>query len=872
MAKRRTRAKKSARTKPGTRKRPKRTTTRRAQTKKTRKATKTKPPRRAARKAAAPGLAGAPADRRIAQKRGLLVEQVSRLREIRGLTNASFAKISRGKLLRAVNRIEIYDLPRAREAFRLMAQKDDGGTVRPLGLNNAVRQLTSARGRTVVAARAAGLPAGGPMRASRLVAPPPTAGLAPAGAGWVALGPGNIGGRTRGIVVHPSTPATMWAASSGGGVWRTDNAGTSWQPVDDFMANLATCSLVIDPTDPNRLYAGTGEGFSNVDALRGAGIFRTADGLSWQQIPSTAGPNFHYVNRLAISRDGSVLLAATPNGIFRSADGDRATWEATLAEAIADVDFHPSSANHAIAGGLNNGRAYFSTDGGRTWSAAAHPGVWSGRVEVTYALNNPDIVYASVNVNGGEVWRSIDGGRTYSRRSSLRPDGAPARYLGDQGWYDNVIWAGDPTNANFVLAGGIDLWRSTDGGNTLADISTWWDPRSAHADHHCIVGHPGFNGTTNRRAFFGCDGGIYTTADVRSVGNNAQPPRINGWVELVNTYSVTQFYGGAGNSTSGVIIGGAQDNGTIAWHPAAGSEQWRQIFGGDGGWCAADPTDPNVFYGEYVFLNVHRNMDGATTDDLDGNRYISGQFWNESLRRWDWKPIPFTIPDAKNQRALFIAPFVLDPNEPSRLLAGGVSLWRTDDAKTPNTPASGPAWSAIKPSAGPPISAIAIAKGDSNIVWVGHTDGQVFRTTNGVAASPVWQRADHTGPSPLTPQRYCTGITIDPANAQVVYVTFGGYVTGNVWKTTDGGQTWTDISGTLPEAPARALAVHPRRTEFVYVGTEVGVFASEDGGATWSPTNEGPTNCSVDDLFWMDERLVAVTHGRGMFEIDLSGV
>ena len=279
-----------------------------------------------------------------------------------------------------------------------------------------------------------------------------------------------------------------------------------------------------------------------------------------------------------------------------------------------------------------------------------------------------------------------------------------------------------------------------------------------------------------------------------------------------------------------------------------------------------------MFYGEYVFLNIHRNLDGGTSDDTDGDRYISGQFWNNAQQRWDWKPIPFTIPDARNRQALFIAPFILDPNAANRLLAGGLSLWRTNDAKTANTPTSGPSWEAIKPSAGERISAIAVAKGNSNIVWVGHTDGQVFKTTNGLAASPIWQRVDQTGPSPLVAARYCTNITVDPRNSQIVYVTFGGYVSGNVWKTTDGGATWKDISASLPQAPIRALAVHPRKTAFIYLGTEVGLFASEDAGATWSPTNEGPTNCSVDDLFWMGETLVSATHGRGMFKIDLSGV
>ncbi len=121
-------------------------------------------------------------------------------------------------------------------------------------------------------------------------------------------------------------------------------------------------------------------------------------------------------------------------------------------------------------------------------------------------------------------------------------------------------------------------------------------------------------------------------------------------------------------------------------------------------------------------------------------------------------------------------------------------------------------------------------------------------------------------------QRFCTCITIDPANHRIVYVGFGGYVNANIWTTRDAGATWSDLGSSLPAAPVRAIAVHPRRPRLLYIGTEVGLFASEDAGATWSPTNEGPTNCSVDDLFWMGETLVCATHGRGIFRIDLSAV
>ncbi|MGD9526643.1 MAG: WD40/YVTN/BNR-like repeat-containing protein, partial [Pseudonocardia sp.] len=362
-------------------------------------------------------------------------------------------------------------------------------------------------------------------------------------------------------------------------------------------------------------------------------------------------------------------------------------------------------------------------------------------------------------------------------------------------------------------------------------------------------------------------------SDLTTTGTDAAgAPFVKGWKKLVSGYGVTQFYGGATSAMSGKIIGGAQDNGTVCFDPAAGADGWKTIFGGDGGWCAADPTDPKVFYGEYVFLNLHRNTDGGTSSDTAGNRYISGQFWNAAARQWDWKPVPFRIPDAMTRNALFIAPFVLDPNEPQRILAGGLSLWRTNDAKAPNTPTSGPRWRAIKPSAGSEISAIAVAQGDSDVVWVGHRNGAVFRSRDATSPTPTWDRVGAAGPGQLAPRRYCTHITIDPADVDTVYVSFGGYESDNIWVTRNGGTTWAGPTSVLPPAPVRAITVHPRRHELLYLGTEIGLFASEDKGASWFPTNEGPANCSVDDLLWMDETLVCVTHGRGMFRIDVSGV
>jgi photosystem II stability/assembly factor-like uncharacterized protein len=779
--------------------------------------------------------------------------QLDQLRRTRGLTLNALQRLPDPALRRAVRRLEYPDLARARETFRVRQAR--GGAAPGRGaLSAALRQLDSSRARAAAQATVAGVPTGREVQPRSLL--PRTAGLGPGPGGWVALGPGNIGGRTRSIVVHHTSPGVMWAGSVAGGVWRTDDGGQSWEPVDDFMANLAVACMAIDPTDPNIVYAGTGEGFFNVDAVRGAGIFRTVDGTTWQQLAATAGPDFAAVNRLAISADGATLLAATAAGVFRSADRDRVGFTNVLADEIADVKFHPTDSRRAVAGGLRNGQAYYTTDGGQTWKQATHATPWSGRVELAYAVKDPRRVYASVQGDTGELWRSGTGGRSYTRRRALT-DGQPAQYLGDQGWYGNAVWAGDPTDANLVILGGVDLWRSTDGGNTLSEISFWWQDGSAHADQHAIVSDPGYDSHGNRTVYFGNDGGLYKAEDVTTVGSDDN--RVQGWTKLDNSYGVTQFYSGAGHVSTGAIVGGAQDNGTLLYTPAHGSEGWTSMFGGDGGWCAADPSDDSVFYGEYVFLNIHRSTDGGATAD-----YISGQFWNGS--EWAWKPVPYRIPDAKSNAALFIAPFALDPNEPNRMLAGGLSLWRTNDAKTPNTNTTGPSWTAIKPSTGQPISALAIAAGDSDTVWVGHDDGALFATSNGTAARPTWRAVQGAASG-----RYCTGITIDPHDKTVVYATFGGYTAGNLWRTSDAGATWSNLGAALPAAPVRALAVHPDRSQLLYLGAEVGLFASEDGGATWSPTNEGPTNCSVDDLFWMDRTLICVTHGRGMFKIDLAG-
>ena len=662
---------------------------------------------------------------------------------------------------------------------------------------------------------------------------------------WRSIGPGNVGGRIRSIIIHPTIPNTIWVGSLGGGVWKTTNGGTSWSTTTDFMANLvvACMAMAVDPTKPDNyvLYAGTGE---SVAGLQGDGVFKTSDGGStWTQLASTANNrNFRWVNRLAISpTDRRTLLAATETGIFQSIDGGDSWFPRLPRDYVRDVRFHPSDGTKCVAGDAK-GHAYYSIDGGVTWPQATWVNVSptpAGRVELAYAKSDPEIVYAQAYIQSsgdGKLFRSTDGGKTYALKN-----GSYARFPERGGRWYNALWV-DPTNANTLVVGAFNLWRSTNGGTNLEQISDrnrhpltpYHD--SVHCDHHVIVNHPDYNGTSNTIVYFGNDGGIYRTDNVLTVTQRS------GWVPLNHDLGITQFYGAAGNPTSGTIIGGTQDNGTVRYRPQGGSKGWTMMQGGDGGFCAADQTDPNYFYGEYTKLKIYRSTDrGNTARDI-----YSG------------------IGDA-GENANFTAPFVLDPNNPNTLLAGGARLWRSTNVKNPE-----PSWTQISPTPAPTgtpsatpssnISAIAVAKGDSNIIWVGHNNGQIYYTTNGTAANPTWTPAANG-----LPRRFCTRITIDPQNSNLVYATFGGFEPGNVWKTTGYGAPWENISSRLPSAPVFSLVVSPSNSRALYIGTAVGIFASADGGATWSPGNDGPANAFVEELFWMGTQLVAATHGRGMF-------
>jgi photosystem II stability/assembly factor-like uncharacterized protein len=540
------------------------------------------------------------------------------------------------------------------------------------------------------------------------------------------------------------------------------------------------------------MYAGTGEGYFNSDMITGRGVLKSQDGgVTWASLPNSQ--SMTNVNRLVVSpTESNVILAAcTYGGIFRSTNSGTNWTKVFNAQAGQTVVFHPTDGSKAVASVLDYDftrstwfhRPIYTTDGGINWTAAA----WndnegrsldgfSPRLELAYSKSQPNNVFAYCGYYG-KVYKSTNGGQTFNSVTTTTTTNG-------QAWYDTSIWV-DPVNENWMVVTGVHPFRSIDGGATFTQISRGYimtdDP---HPDVHFGVADPGYNGTTNNRFYLTTDGGAFVTNNVWTAGIGS------GWSMLTRTARSSQFYGAIGDEATGRIIGGMQDNGTI--QQDFDSRDASLFFGGDGGWCALDPTNSNYMYGEYVYLKLFRSTDGGNTV----------QYIRNGL----------TDSDDSRNRANFIAPFVLDDSNPNRMYAGGASLWRTTNLK-----GTSPSWTAIKPefptSGYSPISAVAVSPSDPNVVWVGHNNGAVFRTGNALATTPTWTVVDDNGTTNPLPNRYVGRILIDSTNPAKVWVAHGGFANDNLRVTTDGGATWALATGSgtsvLPSAPIRALAHQP---------------------------------------------------------------
>ena len=723
-------------------------------------------------------------------------------------------------------------------------------------------------------------------------------------AGWTPLGPGNIGGRTRALIINPNDPNIMYAAGVSGGVWKSTNGGQTWTPIADLLGNITVSSLTFEPGNPNTIYVGTGEGVYGSDYdgdlssgdFRGAGIFKTTDGgANWTRLEGTkTSADFYFVNDIVISStDKNRIYAGTRSGVMRSLDGGT-TWTkaldpigprgVTVNSGCLDLAIRTDKTTDVVfasCGNFEQALVYRNTDAGGsgTWDVSLREsGV--GRTALAIAPSSQDTIYAlssSIERNDSQyslyaVFRSTNGGTNWTaqvrntdankiNRSILAASAGAAAtdcgydlqdFIFAQGWYDLAI-AVDPVDPNRIWVGGIEIARSDDGGvnwgvAAQAYANGNFDLGPIHPDQHIIVFHPKYDGVGNQTIFIGNDGGLFRSDNARAAtatttANVCNPTSIGvKWTSINNNYGVTQFYDGAISADGKTYFGGTQDNGTVLGTDDKGVNAWRLINGGDGGYVAIDQSNANTLFATFAGdILFRKSTDG-------GNTFGDATFGVNDVGSY------------------FLAPLAMDPSDSQRLWTGGYYLWRTS-----NSAAIWSRGSTLTPGT-ESVSSIAIAPSDSNRMLVGMGDGLVLRTSIGLTSTSVTDWA-YSQPR----DGWVSSITFDPNNKDIAYVTYSNFGGAHIYRTIDGGVNWAvadgsqgsggNPTGRIPDVPVHSVAIDPSNTARLYAGTDVGVFVSTDGGANWAQETTGFTNAITEKVQIQIANGVtsvyAFTHGRG---------
>jgi len=630
---------------------------------------------------------------------------------------------------------------------------------------------------------------------------------APAGNNpWIFTGPDNIGGRITDIESPAGSPSTIYIGAATGGILKTTDLGATWTNLFTTVPVISVGDIAIDPTNEQVLYCGTGEANSSSFSFLGNGIYKSTDaGVTWEHMGLT---NSAYIGRVIVdySNPQRIFVAACGNlfttsderGVYRSTDGGQ-SWERVLyindSTAAIDIVQHPTNPQILYASmwerirGLTYRQSFGqasgiwkSTDGGTTWNEMTNgvpTGTNVGRIGIAIAKSSPDILYAFYDLDNYDVavYKSVNAGQSWTRTN----DGAMFGMNSNFGWYFGQVRV-DPADPDKVFVMGVSLFRTDDGGANWSDISSW----DLHVDHHAM-----FFDEANNRIIEGNDGGLYLSYDAG-----------NSWSKI-NNLPLTQFYAiDIDYQNPERIYGGTQDNNTIRTQ-TGGISDWEPILGGDGMYTLVDYTDPNTIYAEYQWGNLYRSDDGGSFMN-----YIAGPMSGD---RVNWS-----------------APLAMHPVDPSILYFGTYRVWKSVN--------KGDSWQAVSTdlTAGIDqyfytITTIAVSTVNPSIVIAGTGDGKVHVSTND---GQTWQDI-----SAGLPNRWVTKVAADPFNAQTIFVTLSGFrwdePLPHVFKSTDLGFSWTDISGNLPEFPVNDIALDPELPGRIIVGTDAGVYGTTNGGQYW---------------------------------------
>lgn len=647
---------------------------------------------------------------------------------------------------------------------------------------------------------------------------------------WALMGPvgkptGGGAGRVNFIRFDPTNSTTMFVGTPDGGLWKTTNGGTSWSTNTDQLTVIGCTDIAIDPTNTQIMYLATGDGEAG-DSYS-VGVLKSTDGgTTW----NTTGLNWTASQGRTISRllihptNPQIIMAFGSNGIWRTTNGG-ASWTQPTGtfNGVMDAEYKPGDPNTVYAAGTVFKK---SIDAGVTWTTIATGLTGIGRLAIAVTAADPTYVYilAARNSDSGflGLLRSTNSGTSFTTRMASTSTNNILGWdngsdSGGQGWYDLAI-AASPTNAEEIMTGGINTWRSTNGGTTFTLNSHWYGGYSkpyVHADIHDLIYLPG-SGTT---VFSGNDGGIFKTTNSGT-----------GWSDISSNLAIAQQYRvGLSTSNATLLVTGHQDNGTNKMNGST----WTEIYGGDGMDCFIDRTNNNIIYGSYVYGEYYRSTNGGT----------------------NWTSINTGLPGGD-----WLCAWHQDPVTATTLYAGGRSaLYKTTN--------SGTAWSAMGiPTGSGNIVEFVIAPSNNQVIYaIKSGTNAVSKSTNGGTSFT----AVSTGlPTTVAP----TGITVSNTDPNIVFVTYSGYSTTNkVFKSINGGTSWTNISTGLPGIPVNCIVYqNGAANDAVYIGTDIGVYY-KDNTSAWISFNTGLPKVSVRDLeiYYATSRLRAATFGRGTWDSDL---
>jgi photosystem II stability/assembly factor-like uncharacterized protein len=640
---------------------------------------------------------------------------------------------------------------------------------------------------------------------------------------WENIGPYTVGGRIKAIEVHPTDPDIVYIGAAAGGIWKTTDGGANWAPIFDYENAIAIGALSIDRNDPNIIYAGTGEpvigfakDFRGTPTYLGYGIYKSTDaGETWEYLAlSTVGA----ISRLWVHPlDSDLLYAGAVErhmGFYVSTDRG-ITWERTRTDNVTDVGINPEDPNEVIIG-VNGRGVFYSSDKGRTW--ANRSGKFQdncSRVSVQVSVSNPSVYYSLLEEGADDrarIYRTdnkgIDWEQVYYDGTS---DGS---FFNGQGGYDNYI-AIKPDDPSIALAGGIDIWRTTNSGSYWSNVTNGYSGGSVHVDQQCLA----FSLSNPSIVYAGNDGGIY-----KSMNGGLS------WMDINNDLEITQFYAiGIDHQKDNINYGGTQDNGTVG---KIDNGFWSAIGGGDGFRTFVHPDNSNLVYGEYYYGNMYE----VNFETGRARNFVSGI--------------------SSGDQGAWCSPFIPDHDNPGLFYHGRRAIYAYYYSGN---------WYRLTDYYDNTFSTIGVSRADYAHLYAGNSDGTFIYSSS---MGEEWEDQTRNG----LINRFVTDIETSYENPAVAYVTYSGYGNPHVFMTTNNGQEWFDISKNLPDVPVSAIAVNPRDDDNLYVATDIGVFTTYDNGEVWLPFGKGLPRVPVLEIDFrrvdnFDELILRIaTHGRSMWQ------